>query len=64
MAKLVGWDKGSSTEQQRKRKITTIILMKGIYIDLDTQCSFLTAQCPAHSRAAIPLPQPDPPAMY
>jgi len=29
-AKLVGWDKDSLTEHQRKRTITTIILTKGI----------------------------------
>jgi len=30
-AKLLGWDEDSLTEQQRKRKITTIILIKRIY---------------------------------
>jgi len=30
-AKLIGWDKNSSTEWQREKKITTIILIKRIY---------------------------------
>jgi len=41
-AKLVGWDKGSLIEQQRKRKITAITLMKKIYKAGNTQCNFLT----------------------
>jgi len=42
-AKLAGWDKDSSTEQQSEKKITTIILIKRIYKGRNTQCSFLTA---------------------
>jgi len=42
-AKLVCWDKDNLTEQQRQRKITTIILLKRIHNVNDTQCNFLTA---------------------
>jgi len=44
-AKLMGWDKDSLTEQQRQRKIITIILIKRIYKARDTWCNFLTAYC-------------------
>jgi len=46
-AELVGWDKDGLTEQQRKRKITTIILIKTIYKERDTQCNF--SHCPMPS---------------
>jgi len=52
--KLVGWDEDSLTEQQRKRKITTI-LIKRIYKALDTQCNFSNSQMPS------PLSSSDPP---
>jgi len=48
-AKLMGWDKDSLTEQQKKRKITTMMLIKRIFKAWNTQHSFLTAQCLAHS---------------
>jgi len=32
----MGWDENNLTEQQREKKITTIILIKSIY---NTQCS-------------------------
>jgi len=37
--KLVGWDKDSSTDWQRERKITTIILIRRTY---RVQCSHCT----------------------
>jgi len=48
-AKLTGWDQDSLTKQQRKRKLTTIVLIERIYKARDTQCNFLIAQCPARS---------------
>jgi len=53
-AKPVGCDKNSLTEQQRQKKITTIILIKGIY---SMQCShrlmltlLLRSKSPSFSR--------------
>jgi len=37
------------TEGQMKTKITTITLIKGINEARDTECNFLTTQCPAGS---------------
>jgi len=49
-AKLVGWDKGSLTEQQRKRTVTTIILIRRIYkTNSGMHRASLTARCPALS---------------
>ena len=59
-AKLVGWDE----EQQTKRTITTIRLIKWIYKARDMQCKFPHCPCPAYSQAAIPLPQPAFPVIY
>jgi len=47
--KLMGWDEDSLTEQQRKRKITTVILQKKIHRMLATRQSFLSTRYPACS---------------
>jgi len=59
----MGQDEDSLTEQESKRKITTIILIKRIHKARDTECNVLTAQCPSRSWAVIPLPWPAPPAI-
>jgi len=55
-AKLVGWNKDSLTEPQRKRAVTTIILIRGIYKKKEyTEELCLSVQCPVHSSAEINL---------
>jgi len=39
----MGWDKDSVTEQQREKKITTIILIKIIYRVQFSHCSMLSS---------------------
>jgi len=56
-AKLVAWDKDHLKEQQRKRRITTITLIKSIYKTRDTLRSF--AHCPTLSL----LLSSDPPSL-
>ena len=53
-AKLEGWDKESLTEQQMKRKVTTIILIKRIHKARNTQCDSFTVPCPARFHASYP----------
>jgi len=49
-AKLVGRDKGSFTEQQRKQTVTTTILIYKINTEMHR--ATLTAWCPVRSQAA------------
>jgi len=44
--KLVGWDKGSLTEQKRKGTVTTVIQIRRIHnTNSRTQRATLTAHC-------------------
>jgi len=55
--KLVGWDKGSLTEQQMKATVTTIILIRRIHkTKSKMHRATLTARCLAHSQAATDFP--------
>jgi len=55
--KLVGWDKGSLTEQQVKRTVATTILIKRIYkTDSKMHRATLTVHCPTCSWAVAIFP--------
>jgi len=58
--KLVGWDKDSSKGREKNPNNNRI------YEEHEAQCpcSAPKTWCPAHSRAAIPVPQPTPPVIY
>jgi len=61
-AKLVGWVKDSLTEQQRKKTVTTAILIRRIYeTNSEIHRATFTARCPACSQAATHFPSPSSP---
>jgi len=54
--KFMGQDKGSLTEQQKKRMVTTILRRRIYKTNSEMYRATLTAQCPAHSQAASHFP--------
>jgi len=56
-AELMGQNKGSLTEQQTKRTVTTTVLIRRIYqTNTKTHRAALTVRCPMHSSATINSP--------
>jgi len=55
MAKLVGWDKGSLTEEQTKGTVTTTILLRKKYTKQTEKC---TEQLSPPNVPRAPKPQP------